>query len=72
MTVYELVEAYATYCDAMGWEQMPTRRVENELPDAMQEIRRAARRNGVEREGKARRGFAGVRLKECAREVADV
>ena len=72
VTVYELVEAYATYCDAMGWEQMPTRRVENELPDAMQEIRRAARRNGVEREGKARRGFAGVRLKECAREVADV
>lgn len=72
VTVYELVEAYATFCDAMGWEQLPTRKVENELPDAMQEIRRAARRNGIDRGGSAKRGFANVRLIPLAEEAADV
>ena len=71
VTVYELAEGYAAYCDTMGWEQMPTRRLENELPDAMQDVRRAARRNDVQREGKARRGFANVRLIEDAGEAAD-
>ncbi len=71
VTVYELVEVYAQYCDSQGWEQAPVRRVELDLPDAMQEIRKAARRNDVQREGKSRRGFAGVRLIENAGEAAD-
>lgn len=72
VTGYELVEAYAAYCDSQGWEQLPTRRVELDLPDAMQEIRKAARRNDIYREGKARRGFAGVQLIENAGEAREV
>ena len=72
VTTYELVEAYAAFCDAQGWEQLPARKVENELPDAMQELRRAARRNDIQRDGKNRRGFAGVRLIGEAAEAREV
>ena len=58
----ELAEAYAGYCDAMGWEALPVRRVQREMGDAMQEVRRAAQRTDIYREGKARRGFSKVRL----------
>lgn len=72
VTVYDLAEAYAAFCDAQGWEPMPTGRLERELPDAMQDVRRAARRNDIQREGKARRGFAGVQLTEEAGEAREV
>jgi phage/plasmid-associated DNA primase len=68
VTVSELLEAYSSYCDLKGWEALPVRRVEKALPDAMQELRRAARRHGIERGGTARRGFANVRLIPAAEE----
>ena len=58
---FELVEAYTAYCEEMAWEPLSVRRVENALADAMQEIRRVARRNDIERDG-PKRGFAGVRI----------
>jgi P4 family phage/plasmid primase-like protien len=74
VAVYELVEAYAAFCDAMGWEPLSSRRVENALADAMQELRRAARRNGIMRGGSAKRGFENVRLipAPIAEEAAEV
>ena len=49
---------------------MSARRVENALADAMQELRRGARRNGIERDG-PKRGFEGVRIIEAV-EAASV
>lgn len=60
VATHELVEAYSTFCEAMGWEPISTRRVENALADAMQEVHRAAKRNDISRSGKSRRGFSGL------------
>ena len=65
VSVFELVEAYTIFCDGMGWEPLSARRVENALADAMQELRRAARRNDIVRGEKPKKGFAGVRLVEA-------
>ena len=72
VAVFELIEAYTAFCDEMGWEPLSSRRVENALADAMQELRRAARRNGIERGGSAKRGFVNVRLVPGAVEAAGV
>jgi P4 family phage/plasmid primase-like protien len=69
VAVYELIEAYSAFCDGMGWEPLSSRRVENALADAMQELRRAARRNDIQRGG-AKKGFAGVRLIQVPAEEA--
>ena len=61
VTVFELEEAYSAFCDDLGWEPLPVRRLQTILPDAMQEIRRVARRNDIERSG-PKKGFSGVRL----------
>lgn len=70
VAVFELIEAYSAFCDEMGWEPLGARRVENALADAMQELRRAARRNGIDRDGKAKRGFANMRLVKSSEEAA--
>ena len=62
VAVFELVKAYMVFCDSMGWEPVSARGVENVLADAMQELRWAVRRNDIERGGKSKKGFSGVRL----------
>ena len=71
VTVFELEEAYSVFCEDLGWEPLPVRRLQTVLPDAMQEIRRAARRNGIERGGSAKRGFVNVRLVSAEEAVTD-
>ncbi len=71
VTVYELEEAYSVYCETMGWEPLPTRRLQTSIGDAMQELRRVARRNDIQRGGTPKKGFSGVRLVDRAEEAAD-
>lgn len=70
VSVHELVEAYTAYCEEMAWEPRSVRQVENALADAMQELRRAARRNDIDRDG-PKKGFKGVRIIEAV-EAAEV
>lgn len=61
-TTAELVTGYIHYCEAKGWNARPSRKVEGQLPDAIQEIHRLTRRNDIQRDGKAARGYRGLRM----------
>lgn len=61
-TTQELVSAYVQFCERRGWNPLPARKVEQVLTDLMLEIHRMARRNDIQRDGKAQRGYRGVRI----------
>lgn len=63
LTSAELVAAYVTYCNEQGWNALPTRIVENQLPDIMINELSVQRVNNVMRNGKAQRGYHGVTFK---------
>lgn len=62
VSVDELVRGYAKYCQSRAWIPLPVRKVENELKNLMSEIYHVSKRHDILREGKARNGFAGIRL----------
>lgn len=62
ITTGELVTAYVHFCEHRAWTPLPTAKVEKALPDILLEIHRMARRNDISREGKAQRGYRGLRL----------
>lgn len=67
VTVDELSSAYADFCAEQGWRGVSNRDFQGQLPDAMLELFRVAKRNDIKRndengDSKARKGFAGVQL----------
>lgn len=61
-TTQELIAAYVRFCEVRTWNPLPARKVEQVLVDLMLEIHRMARRNDISRDGKAQRGYRGVRI----------
>lgn len=59
VTVSELLVAYSHYCQDRTWQPLPEREFQTRLPDIMLEKFHASRRNDVDRDGKAQRGYAG-------------
>ncbi len=63
VTVHDLTTAYRDYCETREWEALRERMFQRELPDSMLEFHRVIRSNDIRNEeGKAVRGFRGVRL----------
>jgi P4 family phage/plasmid primase-like protien len=62
LTVAELVEAYGAFCRKKDWRPFPASKVHAALETLMLEIIGAAKRNDIDRAGKAQRGFKGVAL----------
>jgi len=60
LTTYELENAYAEYCDEMGWAAVSRREVEKQLPNLLWDRFRVSRRNDILRNGTAQRGFSGI------------
>jgi P4 family phage/plasmid primase-like protien len=60
LTVHELLEAYATYCRAKGWQPLPQRAVQTTLETLMLGIHQVAKRHDISRDGSNHRGFKGV------------
>jgi P4 family phage/plasmid primase-like protien len=61
-TTQELISAYVRFCEVRTWNPLPARKVEQVLTDLMLEIHRMARRNDIQRDGKAQRGYRGLRV----------
>jgi phage/plasmid-associated DNA primase len=62
VTTSELTAAYVRFCEMRTWNPLPARKVEQVLTDLMLEIHRMARRNDIQRDGKAQRGYRGLRV----------
>ncbi|MBF8276593.1 MAG: hypothetical protein HW390_1666 [Candidatus Brocadiaceae bacterium] len=63
LSVEEIVEAYAEYCPAKGWNAKPLTVVHKELAGLMLELFKTSKAHSISREGKNVRGFRRVRLK---------
>lgn len=64
VTSSELVEGYCRFCDERGWNPLPGRKVENDLPDVVLEVHRVTKRNDIQRDGKSKKGFMGLQIME--------
>ena len=64
VTSEDALAAYVAWCERRGWSPMPSKRVEQMLPDALLEIHGAAKSNDIKRYpgDKAKRGYRGLRL----------
>ena len=62
ITVEEVQTGYENFCANLGWVALNKNQVERQLGPLMMEFHRAAKRNDIERGGRQKRGFAGVRL----------
>ena len=62
LTSEELGQAYNRFCEAMEWTPQLIRDVERQLPDLMLALFNVGRRNDVDRQGRARKGYSGVAL----------
>lgn len=62
ITTGELTAAYIAFCEHRAWTPLPTAKVEKTLPDTLLEVHRMARRNDIQRDGKAQRGYRGLRV----------
>lgn len=71
-TTQELIAAYVRFCEVRTWNPLPTRKVEQALADLMLEIHRMARRNDISRDGKAQRGYRGLRVLPLGDRAEDV
>lgn len=63
LTSAELVMAYVGYCNDQGWNALPQRIVENQLPDIMLKELSVQKVNDISRNGKWFRGYHGVVFK---------
>ena len=68
VTSEEIVQAYAEYCSDQGWNPLPITVVQQQLPDLMLELFRSTKSHKVQRDGKAQRGWKGVRLADVTPE----
>lgn len=64
LTSEAALAAYVAWCERRGWSPMPSKRVEQLLPDALLEIHGATKSNDIKLypTDKAKRGYRGVRL----------
>lgn len=62
VTKEELYEGYISYCETRAWSPLPNAEVRTKLSDAILEIHRKTDRNDIDREGRAKRGYKGLRL----------
>lgn len=64
VTSEDALAAYVAWCERRGWSPMPSKRVEQMLPDALLEIHGAAKSNDIKRYpgDKAKRGYRGLSL----------
>ena len=62
VTINEMLIAFNEYCDQRGWQPLPERVFQKQLPDTMLSIHRAARRNDIKRDGKCQKGYSGMSL----------
>lgn len=63
LSVSEIVETYAAFCPEMGWRPMPITEVQDSLEGLMLELFQVTKSHSLKRDGKAVRGFFGVRIK---------
>ena len=64
LTVAAIVAKYRDYCENHDWEPLRDKQFQAELPDAMLDYYRAARRNDIKSEGTSVRGFRGVAFRD--------
>lgn len=62
VTKEELQTAYVDFCDNRGWKSVGGNRAKQRLNDGMLEVHRVQDRNDIERDGKDKRGWKGVRV----------
>jgi hypothetical protein len=62
VTLDEFQAAYENYCSDKGWLASGKNWVERSVGALMMEFHRAAKRHDIDRDGKPRRGFMGIRL----------
>lgn len=60
LTSEELSTLYRGYCDEKEWQMIPPYLVRQQLPDLMQEMFGAVRRNDIKRKAGDQRGYRGV------------
>ncbi len=60
ITVTELYQHYARYCQKMEWEGLNERGFQNRIAGAVKETHHEIRRNDILRGGKANRGFKNI------------
>lgn len=63
LTTDEIVSTYAQYCINNGWDMIPVSTVNRRLPDLMSQLFRLLKRHDIERDGKDRNGFGGVKFR---------
>ena len=64
ITSDEMLLAYNTYCKQRGWEILPVNTFRQSLRNAMLNHHNINKRNDIMRDGKARRGYSGVKFKK--------
>ncbi|MBT3709654.1 MAG: hypothetical protein HOG19_09450 [Gammaproteobacteria bacterium] len=72
VTSEEVVQAYAEFCSEQGWNPLPITTVQQQLPDLLLELFRAAKSHGVQRDGKSKKGWKGMRLADVAPKHLDL
>ncbi len=63
LAVSELVEKYMKFCSDSGWSPIPVSVVHRQLDDILLELFAVSRSNSVQRQGKAVRGYRGLRFR---------
>jgi hypothetical protein len=63
LTVAEIIEAYNAHCTSCGWWPVPGNVAQRGLEELMLELFHVAKRNDIQRSGKAQRGFQNIRLR---------
>jgi len=62
LTVQEICQGYSHFCSTQDWHPVAPATLERELPSLLLEIHGVAKRNDIDRDGRAQRGFKGI---EC-------
>lgn len=63
LTVPEIVEAYAEYCPAMGWDPLPITTVQSQIESLMLEEFQVSKSNSINRLSGNQKGFRNVAFK---------
>jgi putative DNA primase/helicase len=64
LSVAEIEEGYADFCQRQGWAPLPITELRTQLEGAMLELRRVTKAHSITRGGKSARGFRGVAFGE--------
>ena len=64
-TVFELLTAYTSFCEAQSWQAVSVRQFESQVCDHMVTIHHAHKRTDIRRNNKNQRGYARVALQDA-------